>query len=133
MKESTKQLLDKAARAIRAAQTLAKEDENDFAVGRVYYAMFYVAKALLGEKNLSFSKHGAVHAAFGQHFAKTGELDQKFHRWLLDSFDQRIQGDYGIDAIIQSETVTELIEQATEFLQAAKQYLKVDIHNQARQ
>jgi uncharacterized protein (UPF0332 family) len=33
--------------------------------------MFYVAQAFLAGEGLSFSKHSAVIAAFGQHFAKT--------------------------------------------------------------
>lgn len=52
--------------------------------------MFYVAEALLNEKKLSFSKHGNIHAAYGEHFAKTKVLDPKFHRWLIDSFDKRL-------------------------------------------
>lgn len=42
--------------------------------------MFYVASALLTRKGRSFRKHSAVQAAFGEHFARTGELDPKYHR-----------------------------------------------------
>ena len=48
--------------------------------------MFYVAEALLSEKGLEFSSHGQVIGAYGLHFAKTKELDPKFHRWLVDGF-----------------------------------------------
>jgi uncharacterized protein (UPF0332 family) len=78
MKEGTRQLLDKAARAIRAAATLVRDDNLDFAAGRAYYAMFYVAEALLHERDLGSKKHGGVHALFGEHFAKTGIVDPKF-------------------------------------------------------
>ena len=71
----------------------------DSAAGRVYYAMFYIAEALLYDQDLEFSKHSAVHAAYGKHFAKTGVLEPKFHRWLLDAFNTRIQTDYGFDVI----------------------------------
>ena len=36
-----------------------------FAASRAYYAMFYAAEALLQSRGLAFSKHSAVHAAFG--------------------------------------------------------------------
>jgi uncharacterized protein (UPF0332 family) len=85
--------------------------------------MFYVASALLNERGLQFSKHGSVHAAFGKEFAKTGLLDTKFHRWLLDAFDQRVEGDYGMDASFESEDVTRLIAQAHEFLREARRFL----------
>ncbi len=72
-------LLEKAERAIDAASVLVDLDDVEGGMSRAYYAMFYVAEALLCERNLSFSKHAGVHSAFGQHFAKTGALDPKFH------------------------------------------------------
>jgi len=90
MKPESRRLLDKAARAIRAAETLLREDDADFAAGRAYYAMFYAAEALLFERGLQFRKHGAVHGAFGEHLVRSGILDARLHRWLLDAFDVRI-------------------------------------------
>ncbi|GAB4421310.1 MAG: HEPN domain-containing protein [Anaerolineales bacterium] len=123
MKEYTSQLLDKAAEAIEAAELLLSNDYPDFAAGRAYYAMFYVVEALLNEKELSYSKHGNVHAAFGEHFAKTKILEPKFHRWLIDAFDKRLAGDYGVDANIEMDIAANMINQAHEFLKAAKEYL----------
>jgi uncharacterized protein (UPF0332 family) len=66
VKDSSRLLLGKAQRAIQAARTLLDAgDLPEFATGRAYYAMFYVAEALLEEKDLRFSKHGGVHGAFG--------------------------------------------------------------------
>lgn len=124
MKEATKKLLEKAIRVLRIAERLGKSGDAEFSVGRAYYAMFYVAEALLNEKGLHFRKHGGVHAAFAEHFVKTGLLDGKYHRWLLEAFSKRITGDYGIDTDLTSEDATLLIEQAREFLEAAKQFLE---------
>jgi len=85
--------------------------------------MFYVAEALLNEKGYQFGKHSNVISAYGQHFAKTNELDPKFHRWLLTSFDQRQIGDYALDPNVEASVVVEMIRQAQEFLDAAKEYL----------
>jgi len=123
MKESSQRLLDKASRAIEAAETLLANRIGEFSTGRSYYAMFYTAEALLNEKDLHFSKHGGVHGAFGEHYIKTGLFDAKFHRWLLDAFDQRIEGDYGVEVITIEQDARELIDQAKEFLQTAKAYL----------
>ena len=124
MKDSSKQLLQKASRAIQAAKTLLDNGISEFSTGRSYYAMFYTAEALLNEKGLLFKKHGGVHSAFGEHYIKTGIFDAKFHRWLLDAFDRRIESDYGIDVLIIDQDASELIEQAKEFLQAASSFLK---------
>jgi len=120
MKLESRRLLDKAARAIRAAETLLREGDADFAAGRTYYAMFYAAEALLFERGLQFRKHGAVHGAFGEHLVRPGILDTRFHRWLLDAFDVRIQGDYGVDAVVSPEEVRAMIDQAGEFLLEAE-------------
>jgi uncharacterized protein (UPF0332 family) len=123
MKDSSRQLLSKADRAIIAANTLFASQDSEFAIGRAYYAMFYVAEALLNEKDLKFSKHGGVHGAFGEHFVKTGLFDARYHRWLLTAFNRRITGDYGIDVQFTLQEAEEAIQQAQEFLQAARQYL----------
>lgn len=124
MKHETQQLLDKAQRALDAAQTLLEHGDADFSIGRAYYAMFYVAEALLHEQDLRSRKHSGVIALFGSTFAKTGAMDAKFHRWLLDAFDKRNLADYGVDAVLTHEDATLMITQAREFLEAAQHLLE---------
>lgn len=123
MKEGTEALLGKAERAIEASSVLLDSSGPEFAAGRAYYAMFYVAEALLHEHDQKFSKHSAVHAAFGKTFAKPALLDPKYHRWLLDAFDLRLQDDYEVGAIVTAQLVQEMIEQARAFLDAARRLL----------
>jgi uncharacterized protein (UPF0332 family) len=118
-----RKLLEKAQRATHAAETLLRSSELDFAAGRAYYAMFYTAQALLSEKGLRSRKHSGVHALFGEHFTKTGLFDAKFHRFLLDGFDRRLQADYGLDIVISQEEVVGMIQQAREFLAEVKKFL----------
>lgn len=82
-------LLDKAERSLSAARLLLDQEHHDFAISRAYYAMFYVAEGLLASLGKAYSSHAAVIAAFGREFAKTGRLDSKFHRWLIDAQDLR--------------------------------------------
>ena len=123
MKEGTCQLLEKAERAIQAADILLAGTGAEFAAGRAYYAMFYTAEALLHERDQEFSNHGAVHAAYGKEFAKSGLLDPKFHRWLINAFDVRLQEDYEAQTLVSSERVEEMLEQARAFLVAATEFL----------
>lgn len=124
MKEATQQLLAKAARVLEYAERLGTVDDGEFVVGRAYYAMFYIAEALLNEKGHRFRKHRGVHAALAEHFVKTGLVDGKYHRWLLEAFSKRITGDYGIESDLTAEDARLLIGQAHEFLDAAKQFLE---------
>ena len=123
MKEETRKRLDKSAHAIRAARLLLNEGETAFAAGRAYYAMFYAAEALRWEEGRRARSHSGVHSLFGEQFARTGRLDSKYHRWMLDAFDQRIEGDYGFCAAHPPEVVCNLIDQVAEFLAAAGAFL----------
>ena len=89
-------LVQKAQYSLRAAKILASENLADFAASRAYYAMFYIAEAFLVSENLSFSKHSAVISKFGELFARTGKIDPKFHRYLIDAEQIRLKGDYMI-------------------------------------
>lgn len=124
MKPETQKLLDKATRALRAAELLLSGGDADFAAGRAYYAMFYISEALLHEKDLRSRKHSGVIALFGETFAKSGIMDAKFHRWLLDAFDKRILADYGVDAVLTRDDAVQMIAQAREFLEVARLLMK---------
>jgi uncharacterized protein (UPF0332 family) len=60
---------------------------------------------------------------FGESFAKTARLDPKYHRWMLGAFARRLQGDYGLDAMITAEEAARTIDQAAEFLSTAHTFL----------
>ncbi len=125
MKEYSSKLLHKALDAIEAAEALLNIDKVEFAAGRAYYSMFYVAEALPYDQfDLKLNQHGQVIAAYGKNFAKTKILDPKFHRWLRDGFDKRISGDYGVDTGIEEDIAAHMINQAQEFLEAAQEYLE---------
>lgn len=89
-------LLAKAQRSLDAAQSLTEQGFYDFAVSRAYYAMFYVAEALLDQEGLSFSTHAAVISAFGQHLARPNKIPITFHRQLIDAQAQRTRADYDL-------------------------------------
>lgn len=124
MNEYTRKLLDKAIDTIEGVEILLDHGKTDLAAGRAYYALFYIAEALLNEKGLQFSKHGEVIGAYGKEFSKTKLLDPKFHRWLRTGFDTRLIGDYQVDTHIEAAIIADMINQAREFLEAAQAYLE---------
>jgi uncharacterized protein (UPF0332 family) len=124
MNEEVAGLLSKAKRSIAVAAGLLAAGDADFAASRAYYAMFYTAEALLPSRSLSFDEHAGVQAAFGKHFARSAELDPRYHRWLLEAFTARIAGDYGIDMVLESTDVEETIRRAEEFPETSLHYLR---------
>jgi uncharacterized protein (UPF0332 family) len=71
MNQDERYLLEKAKENIKAAELLLSQGFEEISASRAYYAMFYLAEALLHSRDLSFSSHSAVIAAFGKEFLKT--------------------------------------------------------------
>ena len=124
MNEQIEALLKMAIDSIRGARLLFNDELYGFSVSRAYYSMFYLVSAVLLTKDLNFSKHQAVVAAFGQHFVKTGIFKHKFHQYLVEAFEQRQIGDYEPMEGITKETAQRNIDRAEEFLVAARVYLE---------
>ncbi|MBN1145821.1 MAG: HEPN domain-containing protein [Anaerolineales bacterium] len=115
--------LDRARENIKVAELLIKGDSLDIAASRAYYAMFYIAEALLLSRSLSYSSHSAVIAAYGKEFARNKTLDPKFHRYLIDAQETRQIGDYGVETHVPKAEAVQMIQWAREFLKAAESYL----------
>ncbi len=116
-------LMSKAKGSLEAAQLLASQGFPDFAASRAYYTMFYVAKALLLGEGLTFSKHSAVIASFGQRFSKTGRVPPEYHKYLLDGQESRLAGDYEAEGGVAQGEAAEHIRRAERFLDLAQRLL----------
>ena len=120
MTPEQKNLIKQAGDSLSAAQLLYSEGYYGFAASRAYYAMFYIAEAFLLGKELAFSKHSGVHAAFGEHFSKTGIVPSEFHRYLIHGMEVRHIGDYGMEKDIKREESEEQISHARQFIELAE-------------
>jgi uncharacterized protein (UPF0332 family) len=118
------QIIDKAERSLKTAKEIFQTEEYDFAVSRAYYTIFYMAEAALMTKDLSFSKHSGVIAAFGRHLIKTGVFDKKLHTILKNAFKRRNIGDYEFNITITKEEAERVINDAEEFFQTVRAYLE---------
>ena len=123
MKPEVQAYLQKADRAIRVAQNLLATGFDAEAAARAYYAMFYAAQALLKENGIQRVKHSAVHAAFGQHLVKTGKVEAKFHRMLIDARETRELADYTVGEDVSAETALLQVKNAEEFILVVKTLL----------
>ncbi len=123
---NVRNLLLKAERSFAAAERLLEAGDADFAASRAYYGYFYIAEGLLLSKGFRFSRHSQVIAQYGFHFAKTNQLNPRFHRLFDRAFTLRQLADYSADpAVMQPQAVQDLIEGGREFLAAAKEYLNL--------
>ncbi len=123
MKKEIEELINKGKENLEAAKLLRDKKFLDIAISRCYYAMLYASEAVLLTKDLRFSKHQAVIAAFGRHFAKPEILDKRLHRYLLDAFEERLESDYGPFGTIEEEMVNERLLQTEKFLKEVEIFL----------
>ena len=116
MNEAQQKFLEKARKSLEVAKQINESGYHEFAVSRAYYSMFYLASAFLEGENLSYGKHSAIIAAFGQYFAKTEKVPPKYHRWLIEAEKMRKGADYNLDIDISQEDASTIISQAEEML-----------------
>jgi uncharacterized protein (UPF0332 family) len=119
MTPDQEELLTKAQQSLEAAKLLLDGGFPGFAASRAYYAMFYVAQAFLEGEGLSYSKHSAVIAAFGQHFAREGRIPVEFHRYLIDAMAARQDADYAQFSEIDRVSAQKHIDHAAQFIAEA--------------
>jgi len=84
----------KAEESLTSAKRELEAGAFDFAINRVYYAVFYAVTAAFLERHLSFSKHAGVRAAFHREFIKTGLLGIQWGKFYDRLFEDRQEGDY---------------------------------------
>jgi uncharacterized protein (UPF0332 family) len=65
-----------------------------FAANRLYYCAFYAASAALLERQMQFTKHSGVRAAFHREFIKTRLLGVKWGKLYDQLFEDRQEADY---------------------------------------
>jgi uncharacterized protein (UPF0332 family) len=123
MTEEVRRLLEKAGHALEVAEQLNKDGYPSDAASKIYYSMFYAAQALLKSEGVDVVKHSAVESAFGYYFVKTGRVDQKYHRMLLDARKLREIADYDMDEEIVEPVASLKIEEGKAFLEAIRELL----------
>jgi uncharacterized protein (UPF0332 family) len=122
--EATK-LIKKSEHALEVAEQLIKNKYPSDAASKIYYSMFYAAQALLKSEGIDVVKHSAVESAFGYYFVKTGRVEQKYHRMLLEARRIREISDYDIDEEIVEPVASVKVEEGKAFLAAVKNILGV--------
>ncbi len=123
MKE-IRDFIEKAEKFLITAEYTLNIGDYDSCVSRGYYAMFFMAEAVLLTKNLSASSHKGVISLFGEHFVKTGTFDRGIGKALNDAYNKRLVGDYGIGFVVTKEEAKRLLETARNFIQKLKNCLE---------
>ena len=123
MTDEVRRYLRKAEHALEVAEDLLKDGHAPDSASKIYYVMYYAAQALLNADGIDVVKHSAVESAFGYYFAKSGKIDPKYHRMLMNARKIREIADYDIDEEIVEPVALLKIEEGHAFLSVIKNYL----------
>lgn len=124
MKDEIKALQKKAQKFLKTAKLSLDNGDYDTTVSRVYYAMFFMAKAVLITKNIKAKTHSGVISAFGQYFVKNNIFPKYLGKNLNNAFDIRLIGDYEILEDIEKNQAEELLKEGKEFVRKIEEYLE---------
>lgn len=116
MNEEVQLYFNKAQDCIKDAELLLNANRTSAVVGRCYYAMFHAASAILLHKDIVRHSHQGLISSFGQTFIKTGSIESKYHKYLIEAFDLRQESDYQPTADISETQAAKLLEHAKEFV-----------------
>ncbi len=116
MTEEVKRYLEKAQKSLKVASALQAKGYYEDSCSKSYYVMFYATQALLKSSGIDVVKHSAVVAKLGEHFIKTGKIDSRFHRYIIDAKRKREIADYDVFLRIGRDTAEERVKWAKDFL-----------------
>jgi uncharacterized protein (UPF0332 family) len=122
-KKTISLIMEKSLRSLLAANGHLDKKDFDFAASKAYYAVFHAIQAILLTKDLAFSKHSAVIAAFNQDFVKTGIFQKEMSRKIERLFKERQIGDYEYENEISEKDAIEDVNIAKEIVGEIKKYL----------
>lgn len=109
---------------MNTAEHALNTEDYDSCVSRCYYAMFFLAEAVLLIKGLKAISHKGVISLFGDYFVKTGIFERDLGKALNDAYDKRLIGDYGVGFTVTREEAKDLSEIAQDFVQKMRSYLE---------
>ena len=123
MNKEVERYLDRGQRALAAAESLLRDGYPSDAASKSYYAMFYAAQAALRAEGIEVIKHSAVESFFGHHFAKTGQVDAKYHRMLIRARKLRETADYSVEEEVSEAVARQTLADGKEFVGVIKAFL----------
>ena len=116
-------LKEKAERFLRTAELSLDDGDYDSCVSRCYYAMFFLAEALLLTKDITASTHKGVIALFGEHYITTGIIKKELGKSLRRAYDLRQKGDYSTSFMVKESEAKDILEQAKDFISTVEKHL----------
>lgn len=113
-----------AEQYLRSAKLLIRIGDYRSSVSKSYYAMFYVARALLRDIGVKTKTHSGLRQQFGLHFVKNGRIETRFAKMLDTTEDLRAFAEYADDPeAVGREDAEEILASAEDFVERMREEL----------
>jgi uncharacterized protein (UPF0332 family) len=116
--------LEKSAKVLADAKSNYESGSYDTAANRAYYSIFHAMRAVFALDKKDYSKHSAVISFFSKDYILTGHFDRSYGKIIRMAGALRNASDYNDYQETSEEEVLEIIEKASEFQQAVKEYIE---------
>lgn len=123
-KELMEYRIQTAKEKLHSAKVLLDAGEYKDSIGRSYYAMFSIIRAILALDEVDFSKHTHVIGYFQKEYVKTGEIAKEYSKYISSAFQVRNNCDYADFFLVSKSDAQEQYEKAVKFLAEVEVYLK---------
>ncbi len=119
-----KSLIEKAKKYLNTAELVLNNGDYDTAVSRIYYAMFYIVRAVLITKDVYPKTHAGTLNAFSEHFIKSTLFSKEMGKDFKNAFERRQQGDYDFTESLNKEETQNFLGIGKKFFKKLLDYLK---------
>ncbi|MCD7741019.1 MAG: HEPN domain-containing protein [Ruminococcus sp.] len=116
--------MERSEENLKASKLLLDNGLFKDSLGRSYYAMFSATRAILALDAVDFSKHAGVISYFQKEYVKTGKVDIKYSKYLMNAFQIRNHADYADYYIVTKEDAKKQYERAKEFCEFVRKLLQ---------
>lgn len=122
-KDLIKYKIEKGINTLKEADLLAGSEYFNAAINRLYYAVYYVAAALMISNKLETFTHKGIKTMLGLRFIQTGKLDREYGGIYQRLFDSRQAGDYEDFVYYTEEDYQRLRPLAKKFIDKVTEFL----------
>lgn len=109
--------------ALKEADDAIKDAHWNLAIQRLYYAVYYMASALLMKNKIPAQIHNGVVGQIGLHFVTTGKLSKENGRLYSRLLQSRITGDYNDFFDFTREEVCSFVQPTRELVESLEELI----------
>jgi len=122
--EIAKDIFLKGEEKLKSAEILLSNQLFDDAVSRIYYSVYYFARALLFLLGEELRTHKGLITVFGLKVIKIDLISIKFGAILNDLFEKGERSDYNLYSYLDFETTQKLLQNGILFREEIKKVLE---------